>query len=96
MSVPFQDEARTRLWLWRLTIGFCLIAIVLGAAEAWTSRFSMNPDGVQYLDNATAYSSGDFHNALNSQWSPLYPWLIAAWFAHSGPARIWNSHWFIG
>jgi hypothetical protein len=86
MSVPFKDEARTRLWLWRLTIGFCLIAIALGAAEAWTSRFSMNPDGVQYLDNATAYSRGDFHQALNSQWSPLYPWLIAAWFAAFRPS----------
>jgi hypothetical protein len=86
MSVPFQDEARTRLWLQRLTVGFCLIAIVLGAAEAWTSRFSMNPDGVQYLDNATAYASGDFRQALNSQWSPLYPWLIAAWFAAFRPS----------
>jgi hypothetical protein len=76
-----ENEARTELWVRRLTIGFCLIAIVLGAAQAWTSRFSMNPDGVQYLDNATAYSSGDFHRAVNSQWSPLYPWLIGTWFA---------------
>ena len=27
----------------RLTIGFCLVALVLGAFEAWTSRFEMNP-----------------------------------------------------
>jgi len=81
---PVQDsenDPRAELWVRRLTIGFCLIAIVLGGAEAWTSRFSMNPDGVQYLDNASAYSAGDFHSALNSQWSPLYPWIIAAWFA---------------
>jgi hypothetical protein len=64
-----------------------VIAIVLGAVQAWTSRFSMNTDGVQYLDNAFAYSSGDFQHAVNSQWSPLYPWLISAWFAtiHPGP-----------
>ena len=81
-----ENEARTELWVRRLTIGFCLIAIVLGAAEAWTSRFAMNPDGVQYLDNATAYSNGDFHRAVNSQWSPLYPWLIGAWFAAVRPS----------
>ena len=82
----FENEPRTELWIRRLTIGFCLIAIVLGAAEAWTSRFAMSTDGVQYLDNATAYSSGDFHRALNSQWSPLYPWLIGAWFAAVHPS----------
>jgi 4-amino-4-deoxy-L-arabinose transferase-like glycosyltransferase len=46
----------------------------------------MNTDGVQYLDNASAYSSGDFHRAVNSQWSPLYPWLIGAWFAAVHPS----------
>jgi hypothetical protein len=59
---------------------------VLGAAQAWASRFAMNTDGVQYLDNAAAYSSGNFHQALNSQWSPLYPWLIGAWFAAVRPS----------
>jgi hypothetical protein len=70
----------------RLIIGFSVLAILLGAAEAWSSRFSMNTDGVQYLDNASAYSSGDFQHALNSQWSPLYPWLISAWFAAARPS----------
>ncbi len=62
----------------RLTIGFCLVALVLGALQTWTARFDMNPDGIQYLDNAAAYRQGDFQNALSTQWSPLYPWLIAA------------------
>jgi 4-amino-4-deoxy-L-arabinose transferase-like glycosyltransferase len=76
-----ENDPPAALWVRRLTIGFCLLAVVLGGAEAWMSRFSMNSDGVQYLDNASAYSSGDFHSALNSQWSPLYPWIIGAWFA---------------
>src|SRR5271155_3127919 len=92
MPVPFlgnaepENQARAEQWFRRFTIYFCLIAFVLGAAECWTSRFSMNPDGVQYLDNATAYWSGDFQHAINSQWSPLYPWLIAAWFAVFRPS----------
>ena len=61
----------------RLTIGFCLVALVLGAFEAWMSRFEMSPDDIQYLDNASAYRQGDFRDALNAQWSPLYPSLIA-------------------
>ncbi len=77
----FESDARALLWVRRLTIGFCILAVLLGAIEAWRSRYSMNADGVQYLDNATAYFNGDFHQALNSQWSPLYPWLIGATFA---------------
>jgi hypothetical protein len=85
-----ESEARIAAWVRRLTISFCLIAIVLGAAEAWTSRFAMNTDGVQYLDNATAYSNGDLHGALNSQWSPMYPWLIGAMFAAVRPGPYWE------
>jgi hypothetical protein len=64
----------------RLTLGFCILAVSLGAIQAWATRFEMNPDGIQYLDNADAYRIGDFQQALNSQWSPLYPWLIGAAF----------------
>jgi hypothetical protein len=81
-----ENDPPAALWVRRLTIGFCLLAVVLGGAEAWISRFSMNPDGVQYLDNATAYCSGDLQHALNSQWSPLYPWMIGAWFAAFHPS----------
>jgi len=31
----------------RLTIGFCLVALLLGALQAWTAGFDMNPDGKQ-------------------------------------------------
>ena len=60
---------------------------MLGAWEAWTSRLDMNPDGIQYLDNAAAYRQGDFQNALNTQWSPLYPWLIAGASVIVRPSR---------
>jgi len=80
-----ESDARDVLRVRRLTIGFCILAILLGAMEAWRFRYSMNPDGVQYLDNAAAYVSGDFHQAINSQWSPLYPWLIGAMFSAFQP-----------
>jgi hypothetical protein len=80
-----ESDAWALLWVRRLTIGFCIAAVLLGAIEAWRFRYSMNADGVQYLDNATAYFNGDFHKALNSQWSPLYPWMIGAMFAAIHP-----------
>jgi len=71
----------------RLTIGFCLVGLLLGAIEAWVGRFFMANDGIQYLDNAAVYWGGDFHNALNTYWSPLYPWLIGALSAIVRPTR---------
>jgi hypothetical protein len=71
----------------RLTIGFCLVALLLGAIQAWIGRFEINPDGISYLDNAAAYLHRDFHNALNTLWSPLYPWLIGALTAIVQPTR---------
>ena len=49
------------------------IAIAIGAAEAWVTRFTMYPDGVSYLDLGDAIWRGDWHNAVNAYWSPLYP-----------------------
>ncbi|MBV9183375.1 MAG: hypothetical protein JO356_18900 [Acidobacteria bacterium] len=52
------------------------MALVLGAAQAWCARFTMNPDGVSYLDIADAYWQGDWGQALNAYWSPLYSWIL--------------------
>jgi len=78
LRIPPRLSHEFRMSIRRLTLGFCILAISLGGIQAWTTRFDMNPDGIQYLDNADAYRTGDFQHALNSQWSPLYPWLIGA------------------
>jgi len=36
----------------------------------------MSADGISYLDIADAYIQGDWKNAINATWSPLYSWLI--------------------
>src|SRR6266704_6885585 len=53
-----------------------IVALALGAAQAWTTRFTMNPDGISYLDIGDAYWRGDWHNAINAYWSPLYSWIL--------------------
>jgi hypothetical protein len=58
----------------RLSCG--AVALVLGAIQAWITRFAMAPDGISYLDMGNAYWSGDWHNAINAYWSPLYAWIL--------------------
>ena len=54
---------------------FALIAA--GALEAWTRRHNMAPDGISYLDVASAYRAGDFKAAINEYWSPMFSWILA-------------------
>lgn len=60
----------------RLQITFWIIAILLGGIQSWATRFTMNPDGISYLDIGDAYWRGDWHNAINGYWSPLYSWIL--------------------
>src|SRR5437588_1656055 len=59
-----------------LRISCWCVALTVGAAQAWATRFYMNPDGISYLDIGDAYWRGDWHNAINAYWSPLYPWVL--------------------
>jgi len=62
----------------RIRVLCWLISIVIGGAVAWSARTTMYPDGVSYLDIGDAYWRGDWHNALNAYWSPLYSWIVGA------------------
>src|SRR5262245_57689557 len=76
--------ATLRRWLW-------LAAIVLGAMQARTSRYTLGShDGVSYLDIADAYLRADWNAALNAYWSPLYSWLLASMLAVLDPNAYWE------
>jgi hypothetical protein len=53
-----------------------LAALALGVASAWATRYTMYPDGVSYLDVGDAFWRGDWYNAVNAYWSPLYPGVL--------------------
>ena len=74
----------------RIFLAFCICALALAAIQAWAARFDMAPDGIQYLDNADAYGSGDWTNAANTQWSPMYPWLLAIALKVLHPQPYWE------
>jgi hypothetical protein len=67
-----------------------LIALTLGLAEAWTTRFTMFPDGISYLDLGDAFWRGDWHNAINAYWSPVYPLLLGGILKLFKPSREWE------
>ncbi|TMI82348.1 MAG: hypothetical protein E6H04_04925, partial [Bacillati bacterium ANGP1] len=54
-----------------------VVLAAAGAVYAWAGRHEMNPDGMSYLDVASAFMRGDWRMALNRHWSPLYPALLA-------------------
>ncbi len=66
------------------------MALALGAAQAWATRFAMNPDGISYLDIGDAYWRGDWHNAINAYWSPLYSWILGFFLKVLKPSMYWE------
>ena len=74
----------------RLIIIFLLIAVVLGALYAWKDRYSMNPDGVSYLDVGDAFMRGDWNMAISAYWSPLYPLLLGVALHLLKPTPYWE------
>ena len=61
-----------------LRLACLVVAAITGSLAAWCSRTTMYPDGISYLDIGDAYWRGDWHNALNAYWSPLYSWFVGA------------------
>lgn len=64
--------------------------LVLVACEMWVTRYSIDADGTAYVDVARAWLRGDWVNALNAYWSPLYVWLIAAVLRVFSPSMHWE------
>ncbi len=68
-----------------LRISCWVVALALAAAHGWAQRFTMNADGISYLDIGDAYWRGDWHNAINAYWSPLYSY---SWFLSEGAKAV--------
>jgi hypothetical protein len=73
-----------------LRISLWAVSLVLGFIQAWTHRFSMNPDGISYLDLGDAYFRGDWDNAINVHYSPLYSWIVSSGLHLLHPSMYWE------
>lgn len=69
---------------------FWFIAIALGALQAW-ERWVITEDGLSYLEIGEAYFRGDWKNAINAYWSPLYSWILGFVLHTVRPSRFWES-----
>lgn len=84
---PWDDETLS-LWARRL---FWFFGLTLGLIETAASRFSMNVDGISYLDLGHAYLSRDWNAAINGYWSPLYALLIGGAVGLVNVSPYWES-----
>ena len=67
-----------------------LASLALGLAHAWIGRYSMNPDGVSYLDLGDALVRRDWAHAVNAYWSPLYGWMLGLVVGTLRPSPRWE------
>ncbi|HYZ73274.1 MAG TPA: hypothetical protein VE641_09365 [Chthoniobacterales bacterium] len=77
-----------RLHLLRIV---CWAILILGGlVQTWYMRHRVFSDGVSYLAIARYYVAGNWHAALNSYWSPLYSWFLAALMIILRPTAYWE------
>jgi 4-amino-4-deoxy-L-arabinose transferase-like glycosyltransferase len=70
---------------------FWLIAIMLGALQAWINRYKLSTDDIiAYLDIGDAYLQGNWQDAINGYWSPLYSWILALSLSVLKPSAYWE------
>ncbi len=70
---------------------FWTVAILLGVFQAWTNRYRLaSDDAIAYLDIGDAYLRGEWKEAINGYWSPLYYWLLGLTISVLNPSPYWE------
>lgn len=88
---PLKLASQTNLLRWIKTL-FILMMVAMGVLHAWAAatNSSMNPDGISYLDIGDAYFRGDWADAINPVWSPMYSWILGLVMIISHPSPDWE------
>jgi hypothetical protein len=76
-------------WLQSLLV---FTALGLAAMHTWAAitSYSMNADGISYLDIGDAYFRGDWQAAINPVWSPMYSWILGLVIFIFNPSMRWE------
>jgi 4-amino-4-deoxy-L-arabinose transferase-like glycosyltransferase len=77
--------SETTLRFWAL-----VVIVAIGLVRDWVGRYSMDPDGICYLDLGDAFFHRKWFDAVNGYWSPLYAWLLGAAMFLTKPTRQWE------
>jgi 4-amino-4-deoxy-L-arabinose transferase-like glycosyltransferase len=67
-----------------------ILALALLHTWAAISAYSINADGINYMDMGDAFWRGDWATAVNPVWSPLYGWLVGLALAIVQPSMAWE------
>jgi hypothetical protein len=79
-----RDERRIRILAW-------VVGLAVAGWQAWLTRQQLSSDdAIAYLDIGDAYVRGDWTNAINAYWSPLYSWILGAVIRVVGPSPAWE------
>ena len=93
-SSPQSDEESTRTRLnhpRNIKLFFWTLGLLLAFLQAVANRNSPSTlDIIAYLDVADAYLRGDWGQAINGNWSPLYSWLLALALGILKPSPFWE------
>ena len=77
-------ERRIRILAWS-------VGLALGGWQAWITRQQLSSDdAIAYLDIGDAYLRGDWSNAINAYWSPLYSWILGSTLRVVSPSPAWE------
>jgi len=68
-----------------------VVCLFVAGVNAWSYRHFMNPDGMSYLDMASAALRSGPQNLVSGYWSPAYPALISLAFFVFRPSPILES-----
>lgn len=53
-----------------------IVYLLAGLLQLKYYRYVISPDGISYISIAQKYLAGNFHDAINGVWSPLFSWLL--------------------
>lgn len=67
-----------------------ILCLAFGAAQIWISRYALGSDGVSYLDIGDAFFRGQWSQAINGYWSPLYAWCEGLALGLIKPSLWWE------
>ncbi|MGC1306802.1 MAG: hypothetical protein WA885_06205 [Phormidesmis sp.] len=75
----------------KIRASFWLLGMLIAAIQAIRYRYELSSnDIIPYLDIADAYLAGDWGNAINGNWSPLYSWILAFFSLLFRPSEAWE------
>lgn len=70
---------------WPRVLFACILLVhaAVGLYFLQFHRYNLNPDAISYISIAQKYRAGNFADAINGYWSPLFSWLLAPFLSSS-------------